>query len=187
MVGVIEPDQDLIIDLDNSISSPTRIHNAIAAKSALSAFGIYLIANVKPDVALRMGERLKPYFEVSVSNDNIWLTLPGVHSPAILSDYSPFSTARLALIGNCQSSAIASILYRVEGIKVDILVDINAQGSKFYKHARWAAAHTDRVDFCFSQPLGEDFGDIKSENSERNMAAALSSTLTCILQVTTRI
>lgn len=163
MDGAVDPNQDLIIDIDNSISPPTRIHNAIAAKAALSPDGIYLITNINPDVAHRVGERLKPFFTVSVNGSTIWLTRETVATPVYISDYTPYSTARIALLGNCQSSALASIIYRVKGVRVDILVDINAQGSKPYEHAHWAAAHTDRVDFCFSQPLSEAFGDIRSE------------------------
>ncbi|WP_276118020.1 WcbI family polysaccharide biosynthesis putative acetyltransferase [Pararhizobium qamdonense] len=163
MEGAIEPDQDLIIDIDNSVSPPTRIHNAIAAKASLSPDGVYLITNISPDVAGRVGERLKPFFTVNVNGSTIWLTKETVATPVYISAYTPYSTARIALLGNCQSSALASIIYRVKGVKVDILVDINAQGSKPYEDAHWAAAHTDRVDFCFSQPLSETFGDIRSE------------------------
>ena len=165
--SALEPNQTLIIDIDNSVSPPTRIHNALAAKEFLARSGLYLIANINPDVARRMIERLQPHFAARFDNGIIVLRHLDVAVPALISEYTPFSTARIALIGNCQSSALASVLYRVKGIKIELVVDINAQGSEAYKHAHHAAAHGDVVDFCFSQPLSETFGDIRSERLRR--------------------
>lgn len=160
--GALEPGQHLIVDIDNSISPPTRIHNAVAAKKFLDPDGIYVICNVDPDVARRMGERLARHFSVSVEAGTLLLRHQNVAVPSIVTDYTPFSTARIGLIGNCQSSALASFLHRVKGVKLQFIVDINGEGSESYQHAHYAAAHGDIVDFCFSQPLGENFGDIRS-------------------------
>ena len=40
---------------------------------------------------------------------------------------------------------------------------MNAEGSDAYNHSFHKAAHLDLVDFCFSQPLSDNFGDIRSE------------------------
>ena len=161
--NALEPDQALILDIDNSVSSPTRIANAIASKRFLAPLGLYIIANVDPDVAARMVERLKPYFNASFDSGVIVLRHQQIPMPALIAEYTPFSTARIALLGNCQSTALASVLYRVKGIKIETVVDVNAEGSDVYNHSFHKAAHLDLVDFCFSQPLSDNFGDIRSE------------------------
>lgn len=82
--------------------------------------------------------------------------------PNYIRDSTPYSTARIALIGNCQSSALNSILYRVKNVKVVALVDVNAQGSEAYKHAEWTVRHSQDIDICFSQPMGDSFENISS-------------------------
>jgi glycosyltransferase involved in cell wall biosynthesis len=96
-------------------------------------------------------------------NDSSQIQDPDVVMPSILKDHEPFSTARIGLIGNCQASALASILFRMKGVKLKFVLDINGEGSDTYNQAHHAAVHDDIVDFCFSQPLSENFSEIQSE------------------------
>ena len=166
----LEPDQDLILDIDNSVPSPRRILNAIEAKRFLSPRGLYIIANLLPDVAQRMTEKLRDHFTASFDNGAIFLRHPEVAMPALALRYTPFSTARIALVGNCQASALASVLYRIKGVKIEAVVDVNAEGSDAYNHSVHAVAHNDIVDFCFSQSLSDSFGDIRSERLKKKYA-----------------
>lgn len=78
---------------------------------------------------------------------------------------------KIAIVGNCQSTALASIIYRSIGVKVEIIVDINASGTEAYKHAHWAVSNEDKVDFCFSQPLSDEFGAISSNQLRKKYGA----------------
>ena len=77
-----------------------RIANAIASQRFLAPLGLYIIANVDPDVAARMVERLKPYFNANFDSGVIVLRHQQIPMPAVISEYTPFSTARIALLGN---------------------------------------------------------------------------------------
>lgn len=79
-------------------------------------------------------------------------------------EMSSFSEARVAVIGNCQSSALKSIFRRIEGVRVVLSADINLEGSQDYSDACHKIINEDHLDFCLSQPLSDNFAGLSSAN-----------------------
>lgn len=174
--NTLEENQDLIIDFDCAVPAEIRVANAIACRRFLSKGGIYIIANIKGAEINTISHALRDFYKVEIAGEALRLnSLSGIDAPNVIIDYTPLSCARIALVGNCQSSAVASILRRVKDIRVEIVVDINLMGSEAYQHAHWAVAHTDRVDFCFSQQMSDSFGEISSDKLKRKYGGRFKS------------
>lgn len=67
---------------------------------------------------------------------------------------------RIALVGNCQVSALAEILRHVRGLSIPAVVDVNMVGSAEYVDALFALHRRADLDVVLTQPISEEFDDI---------------------------
>lgn len=69
---------------------------------------------------------------------------------------------RIALVGNCQTSALRGIFDRSTDIEVVAVADVNFRGSPAFEQDVRTIATGGDFDFVLSQPMGDDFGGISS-------------------------
>jgi hypothetical protein len=67
---------------------------------------------------------------------------------------------RIAVIGNCQATALYSYLRRIKGIEVAAVLDVNERGSDGYAVALQRVETRDGIDLVFSQPLSDNLDEI---------------------------
>lgn len=71
----------------------------------------------------------------------------------------------IAIIGNCQSTSLFHYFERSREVDVVALLDINCQGTEQFELAKQKLLHSDGLfDFVVSQPLGDSFADISTDN-----------------------
>lgn len=72
------------------------------------------------------------------------------------------SLIRIALIGNCQVSALASVLRRSCSVDCRLVLDVNGRGdARFADHVLALHSKSD-IDIALSQPISAEFDDISS-------------------------
>ncbi|WP_151711033.1 WcbI family polysaccharide biosynthesis putative acetyltransferase [Acinetobacter brisouii] len=69
---------------------------------------------------------------------------------------------KIALIGNCQSTALSNFFKRVNGIEVVSLLDINCQGTPDFERDKYRLLNSNDIDFVLSQPLSDSFNNLSS-------------------------
>lgn len=71
---------------------------------------------------------------------------------------------KIAIVGNCQATALSLYFDRTPGVEVRAVVDVNMRSSPNFIHAEHVVEHGIDVDIIFTQPMGSDFGPISTEN-----------------------
>lgn len=74
---------------------------------------------------------------------------------------------KIALVGNCQTSALRSIFNRSVDIEVAAVADVNLRGTPMFEKDVQKIAEGKDFDFVLSQPMSDDFGDISSANLKK--------------------
>ena len=68
---------------------------------------------------------------------------------------------KVAIIGNCQSQALANCFERSGLVTVSAVLDVNMGWTEEYKHAEWAVANkTLDLDYVLTQPISQNFPGI---------------------------
>ncbi len=92
------------------------------------------------------------------------MATPG-HAPTsgsitIINSATAFPNVRVALIGNCQVSALANLFKRSRRLHVSAVADINQQESDLYKEALFQINKKHDLDFVLSHPFSDNFGEL---------------------------